>query len=166
MYDMQINLRCFSFSVLVLFLFLPSAAAKNGKLFIDFSLASKHIDAGNEYNEINPGIGLSYFAGKNWEMRGGYYNNSYERPAFYLTANYVPVSADLKNFNFKPGIAAGFATGYKDGELLVFGKSPILCESVVPVLAPNISVLFRPANARFVLLMLGNALALQVSYLI
>lgn len=163
---MQIDLRVFSFSVLVLFLFLPSAAAKNGKLFIDFSLASKHIDSGDEYNEINPGIGLSYFIGKNWEMRGGYYNNSYERPSFYLTANYVPVSADLKKFNFKPGIAAGFATGYKDGELLVFGKSPILYEGVVPVLAPNISVLFRPANARFVLLILGNAIALQVSYLI
>lgn len=138
------------------------------RLFIDFSLISKHIgvDEDDEYNEVNPGIGLSYFIRKNWELRGGYYNNSYSRPTFYLTANYVPLSADLKSFNFKAGLAAGLASGYKDGELLILGNDPILFSGIVPVLAPNISVLFRPANTRLVLLLLGNALALQVSYLV
>lgn len=162
---MRMNLQHFIALLLILFLF-SSAALSADKLFIDFSLVSKHIGTEDDFNEINPGIGLSYFIRKNWELRGGYYNNSYERPTFYLTANYIPLSADLKSFNFKFGLAAGFASGYKEGELLILGNDPILFSGIVPVLAPNISVLLKPVNTRFVFLLLGNAIALQVSYLI
>lgn len=138
--------------------------ATTDKLFIDFSLVSKHIGTEEQLNEINPGIGLSYFTGKNFELSAGYYNNSYSRPSFYFTGNYIPFCADLKSFNFKFGLAAGLTTGYKDGEFLILGKSPLLFGTVLPVLAPKIEVLFRPINTRFIFLVLGNALGLQVSY--
>lgn len=165
---MQTKLQYFIAAVLILFLFSSAAPAKTNKLFIDLSLISKHIgvDEDDDYNEINPGIGLSYFIADKWEMRGGYYNNSYARPTFYLTANYVPLSTNLKQFNLKLGLAAGFASGYKDGELLILGNDPILFSGIVPVLAPNISVLFSPLNTRIVIILLGNAVALQVSYAI
>jgi len=134
-------------------------------LYLDFTLLSKHIGVTEEVNEINPGIGLSYFTSEKCELRGGGYYNSYKRPTFYLTANYIPFSADWKDFNFNFGIAGGVATGYKDGEILIFGASPIFY-GIIPVIAPNLGILFKPARTRIVFLLLGNALALQISYLI
>ena len=158
------ELRQFSVIILTLFSFAPELLAAN-KLYLDFTLLSKHIDAAERVNEINPGMGLSYFIGEKCELRGGGYYNSYKRPTFYLTANYIPLSADTEDFNFNFGIAAGFATGYKDGEISIFGKSPIFY-GIIPVLAPNVGILFKPANTRIVFLLLGNAFALQISYLI
>jgi len=134
-------------------------------LYVDFTLLSKHVGVTEKLNEINPGMGLSYFIGEKYELRGGGYCNSYKRPTFYLTANYIPLSADTKDFNFNFGIAAGLATGYKDGEILIFGSSPIFY-GIIPVLAPNIEILFKPVRTRIVFLLLGNAFALQVSYLV
>lgn len=160
------NLQKSVILILSLFLFSTNAFASTNKLFIDFTLVSKHIGIDDNLNEINPGIGLSYFVSKNWELRAGYYNNSYSRPTFYVTANFIPFIIDLKNFDFNFGIAAGFASGYKDGEIALFGKSLIISEGIVPALAPNIEVLFKPINTRIVIILLGNALALQVSYMI
>ena len=139
--------------------------ADEGDLFIDITLISKHIGTKDNFNEVNPGIGLSYFVAKNWELRGGYFHNSYKRPTFYMAANYVPVIFDLENFTFTLGIAGGLATGYKKGEIHIENNN-LTFNGITPMLAPSVTALFKPINTRVVFLLLGNALALQVSYLL
>ena len=160
------NLRQIVIFVLTFFLFLPAAVQAQSKndLFVDVTLLSKHIGIiPQPLNEINPGIGLSYFVSDNWELRGGAYYNSYKKTALYLVANYIPFSTDWKDFSFNFGVAAGFVTGYKDSGITILGKSPIFY-GILPMIAPNIAVLYKPINTRAIFLLLGNAVGLQISY--
>jgi hypothetical protein len=66
-----------------------------------------------DYNESNPGLGLSYQFGNNYELRGGGYKNSHNENSFYLGGAVYTNSKRL----FGIGLVAGAVTGY-DGLIL------------------------------------------------
>lgn len=145
-------------------LFSVSSYAKLNNVYIDASLLCKHLFTQNEYNEINPGLGLSGFLSDDLELRFGYYNNSYSRPTFYFAANYIPFSMNVKSFDINAGVAFGLATGYKTGDIAIGNNNLVFGNNFVPVFAPSVSVSFKSIKSRAILLLLGNALCLQVSY--
>jgi len=66
-----------------------------------------------QYNETNPGLGLSYQFNNNLEVRGGGYKNSHNANSFYLGGAAYTSSRRLLSI----GAAAGVVTGY-DGLIL------------------------------------------------
>lgn len=97
-------------AVLVL-LVLAAPIANAGELWGVVNLASKHVGAGKQLNERNPGLGIEYAQSEDITYMAGAYRNSHNRRSKYGFVAYTPIQYD----GFSAGIAAGAATGYTSG---------------------------------------------------
>ncbi len=96
---------------LLVLLILAAPMANAGELWGVANLASKHVGADKQLNEVNPGLGVEYAQSENVTYMTGAYRNSHNRRSWYAFGAYTPVQ--YKDFSF--GIAAGAATGYTRG---------------------------------------------------
>lgn len=97
-------------AVLVL-LILSAPIANAGEFWGVVNLASKHVGAGKQLNESNPGLGIEYAQSEEITYMVGAYRNSHNRRSKYGFVAYTPVQYD----GFSAGVAAGAATGYTSG---------------------------------------------------
>ena len=91
---------------------------------------SKHFGSGaaNEnFNEKNYGVGVKHRLGRNFSVRGGVYDNSYNNGSVYLSGDW-----HTSNRWFNYGIQAGGVTGYRG--------TPQGARSVEAYLLPYIAV--------------------------
>lgn len=107
--------------VVIMLLFSPAVFAEEqeNNLWLDFNVASWHENdtyfvngQEREYNEWNPGVGLSYEFHDNAEFRGGLAENSFEDLSFYAGVNLKFDIIDHPDWFIQPGIFGGLATGY------------------------------------------------------
>jgi hypothetical protein len=88
------------------------------KVSIDQNISSYHWNRDNKeknnYNEINPGIGLEYKDGDMRYMIGNYLN-SLNQNSNYLLAGYTPVNKLSDLGRFSAGVVGGGITGYPTG---------------------------------------------------
>jgi len=117
---------------LVLCLF--ASATASAEVWVDITLASKHINSGTyqspngdqRYNELNPGIGLTIPRTANVSAMLGTYKNSYKRQSTYAGVN-IHTDNDVINF----GVMVGAITGYAKMDIM-------------PMVVPNVSVKPNP----------------------
>jgi hypothetical protein len=90
------------------------------KVSIDQNISSYHWNRDNQkknnYNEINPGIGLEY---KDDDMRYmiGNYLNSLNKNSNYMLAGYTPINKLSDLGKFSAGVVGGGITGYPTGDI-------------------------------------------------
>ena len=98
------------------------ASTANADIVLNLHLGSIHTNDGywsaetgklTDYNESNPGLGISYQFTNNFELRGGGYKNSHNANSFYLGGAAYTSSNRLVGV----GVVAGIVTGY-DGLIL------------------------------------------------
>lgn len=71
---------------------------------------SKETGELEEYNQFNPGLGISYQFNDYTEVRGGGYRNSHNNNSFYFGGAVYTNSNNLLG----AGVVGGFVTGYND----------------------------------------------------
>lgn len=88
---------------------------------VDINLAAKHVNATQEFNELNPGLGVNVSWGKQWRasLSGGVYLNSYSSWSGYALAGLDARLVDMPALDIYAGVWAGFAqygnlVGYAD----------------------------------------------------
>lgn len=104
--------------------------------WINVHLGSNHLDLDTftdegitrEFNEQNLGLGISHEFIKHWDVRAGFFENSYYKTSLYLagslhTSYQKPIALALQ---------AGLATGY--------GGTPIGDGDLAPFVMPTVSV--------------------------
>jgi hypothetical protein len=81
------------------------------------------------YNEDNWGLGFEYVTSPSWSFVGGTYPNSFKERTFYLGGVYAPAFLQLqtREILFKPGILAGYFTGYEHGR-------------AIPIVSPSLQI--------------------------
>jgi outer membrane receptor for Fe3+-dicitrate len=72
-----------------------------GKRYLTVNGASKHLNTDIEYNEDNPGLGLTFEDGNKLLTLGGY-KNSFSDPSYYLGLGYKKRFGN--DFFIEPGI--------------------------------------------------------------
>lgn len=85
---------------------------------------SKHFGSGvadEQFNERNLGIGVVHNISRSFSMRGGIYDNSYNRNSVYLGGDLYMVHR-----YFTTGVQAGIATGYAGTQQGSGGVTPYL----------------------------------------
>lgn len=110
--------------------------AEQSDTWINVHLGSNHLDldtftqdnVAREFNEQNLGLGISHEFVEHWDVRAGFFENSYYKTSVYLavsphTSYQKPIAVALQ---------AGIATGY--------GGTPIGDGDLVPFIMPTISV--------------------------
>jgi hypothetical protein len=84
------------------------AAEPQGKWWVSATVASKHINTNDKFNERNPGIGIEYHHSEDIVLVAGEYRNSVWRDSFYAMAAYTPLHIGFASI----GVAGGIITGY------------------------------------------------------
>ena len=110
-----------------LVILLTVALPSYNRLWLDLNISSMHGDEDyntracptcekevHEYNNVNPGLGLSYGVNNYFDLSVGGYYNSFDNLSFYSggTIKY-PIRLGGK-WIYEPGIFGGAATGYTD----------------------------------------------------
>lgn len=124
--------------------FTPMTQAEEGDVFLDINLLSIHdpstyVEDNNvkDYNDDTHGLGVTYDLAKHYQLKFGWYKNSYNEPSWYGGIN---IKTDWKYV--QPGIAFVGVTGYDD---------TIEETAVVAFLAlPNLSVPINRDHRLFV----------------
>jgi hypothetical protein len=135
---------------LVLFLlifFSTLANAETGDIWLDINVGSKHSTdtywykgQTYEYNESNPGIGITYEASNTFDIKGGVYDNSYNQTSLYFAGNIKMDLAQSSDWIIEPGFMFGGATGYHDTPENLL---------LAPIILPNVSVGYKRVRANF-----------------
>lgn len=104
-------------------------------------------EAHHRYNEINPGLGITY-ARHNWRFMAGEYLNSYRKPSIYAAVGWLP----LHLFGVRFGPVVGEITGYDNTPANGAPLEPLVVfETEVPVTSYvrlNVGVLPDFANVK------------------
>jgi hypothetical protein len=116
----------------------PAAAAT----YLDINLTSVHQRRGWKkqgrlvtFNDRNFGIGLTHEFRRSFEVKAGFYQNSYYRTSGYALANFV-YHQHLGPVTLAPGIGIGLVSGYRGTACdYTHGHS-----DVEPALFPNLSL--------------------------
>ena len=130
-------------SILALALLTASstAIAAKGDMWINVHFAAHHeVDTywnlesktWEDYNNVNPGLGLEYEMDSNLSAKGGFYKNSVNTNTFYAGMNAHTKYGD----GVSVGLNFGVATGYEAEHGM----------SIVPVIMPNVN--FEIAKVR------------------
>jgi len=93
------------FSIILLVMYLSAEALHADSFTVN--LASKHFNATQNYNEKNPGLGYIKDINRHWQVKTGFYKNSYNNTSVYLAAG---LKHEMKHWAW--GIDFGFVTGY------------------------------------------------------
>jgi hypothetical protein len=131
--------------------------------YVDMNIASRHFcGCPDVNNERNFGAGLTVDFKNNWEVKTGFYKNSYSKQSAYVLANRYWESDLLSgDWNLRAGVAAGLVYGYKDtggySESISFME-----HKIQPAILPNITLGYK--NARIMLGFVGIACTLQAEY--
>lgn len=83
--------------------------------YLDINGLSKHINPEIEYNEVNPGIGITRETEKDKIVKAlmaGIYENSHENPSVYAGGHIARRFGD--DYYLDLGLMGGLATGYED----------------------------------------------------
>ena len=83
--------------------------------YLDINGLSKHFGGEQEYNEVNPGIGITRETEKDKIVKAlmaGYYKNSFEDPSLYLGGHLAKRFGD--DYYLDLGVSGGLLTGYED----------------------------------------------------
>ena len=86
--------------------------------FLDINGLSKHFGGQEEYNEVNPGIGVTRETEKDKVVKAlmaGIYQNSFEDPSAYVGGHIAKRFGD--DYYMDLGLSGGLITGYKEQEL-------------------------------------------------
>ena len=124
-------------SILALALLAASSAtiAAKGDMWINIHFAANHevetywnLDSKTweDYNNVNPGLGLEYEMSNHWSAKAGMYKNSLNSNSAYAGANLHTAYGD----GVSVGLNLGLATGYEAEH-----DTP-----VVPVIMPNLNI--------------------------
>lgn len=84
----------------------------DGDYYLNLNGMSKHLGSNKEYNENNPGLGLTIDNDGKFITAGGY-KNSFGEPSYYLGGG-VKKRLGGKDFYIEPGVLAGLISGYED----------------------------------------------------
>ena len=117
-----------------------------GLTYFDINVTSLHsrsywIDNNNDhipFNENNAGLGLTHELSKhkNFELKGGFYDNSYHKISLYGLLNFKHTFYMGNHFYAAPGVAVGAVSGYKG----TYGDYTRGHANVEPVILSNVSV--------------------------
>lgn len=86
--------------------------------YLDVNGLSKHFGGQEEYNEVNPGIGITRETEKDKVVKAlmaGVYQNSFEDPSVYLGGHLAKRFGD--DYYLDLGVSGGLITGYQDQKL-------------------------------------------------
>ena len=86
--------------------------------YLDINGLSKHFGGSKEYNETNPGIGITRETEKNKVVKAlmaGVYENSFEDTSAYVGGHIAKRFGD--DYYMDLGISGGLLSGYEDKEL-------------------------------------------------
>ena len=111
------SLLVFSFVFMVFTLAQLASANENHEIrsHLTFNLASHHLNASRNFNEINPGIGIgitgpSGLGASEFGIEAGQYRNSLDDQSYYVTASLdTEVVAISPNVTLRMGGFGGFA---------------------------------------------------------
>lgn len=117
------------------------ANADEGDFVLNLTIASYHQDreychegiCGKRYNENNLGLGIKYGLGDNFDLIGGFFDNSFDHTSFYVGMN---IHREFKFMDgilkISPGIVLGGATGYEDTpqRTYAFGLTPLAIPNI------------------------------------
>lgn len=151
--------------VVVMLMLVASANVKADSIFdedewyLDSTITSVHFSS-KDYNTKNSGFGITWQPSKTYEIRAGYYKNSYYKQSEYFIVNLFPHPRSVGNWDINPAFGLGAVTGYKgtDGDVgATLGSAQL-------GLVPNVSFTYRPLGLRATVLLAGNAVALQGSF--
>lgn len=84
----------------------------NGDYYLDVNGKSRHLGTDVQYNENNPGFGITAAKDGKFLSAGGY-KNSFSEPSYYLGGGLTKRFGD-KDFYIEPGVMAGVVSGYED----------------------------------------------------
>ena len=83
--------------------------------YLDINGLSKHFGGEQEYNEVNPGIGITRETERDKVVKAlmaGVYQNSFEDPSAYLGGHIARRFGD--DYYLDLGLSGGLITGYED----------------------------------------------------
>ena len=123
-------------TILALALLVSASAvtAKEGDMWINVHFAAHHSvdkywdlesESWEQYNNVNPGLGLEYELSNNLSTKAGFYKNSINATTVYAGGNVHTAYGD----GISVGLNFGLATGYEAEHGLM----------IVPVVMPNIN---------------------------
>jgi hypothetical protein len=87
---------------------------------LDINLISYHMNQDFKYNELNPGLGATYYFSHHFGVTGGFYENSFSKNSNYLAGI---LTHRMKQWSF--GLRVGVVTGYDNVETTPDGTSTI-----------------------------------------
>jgi len=130
-------------AALLLLLSGSAVAMKQGDWGLDLNLASRHsedkYDNGTEsYNEQNHGLGIAYGWRDDWDLKAGFFENSYEHTSAYAGA-FWHRDFYWGDWTVAPGVGLLLVTGYDN--------SPQNAPVVAPMLLPAVSFGHRALRA-------------------
>lgn len=88
-----------------------------------------------EFNDVNPGLGVTMELSEHREFKGGCYLNSYKRGSCYAGVN-VKSNIDVGSVTLVPGISIGAITGYAG----TTANLPTIGNTISAVLYPTLAV--------------------------
>ena len=135
-------------------------SADEGDIWIDINGISKHFGGEDqiftdtdgrrrEFNETNIGLGVTYEAGKWYEIKAGFYENTYYKTTAYAGAN---VAYDLRigDLVVSPGVTVGLVTGYDDTPMQVWAIQPMAMPTLsVQYKSVRLNIGYMPLNQVF-----------------
>ena len=83
--------------------------------YLDINGKSKHFGGEQEYNETNPGVGITRETVDDYVVKAlmaGYYKNSFNNPSYYLGGHLARRFGD--DYYADLGVSGGLITGYED----------------------------------------------------
>jgi hypothetical protein len=75
---------------------------------------SKYENTAQDWNEVNPGVGIRYELDKTWAVQAGVYRNSIDKVSAYALADWTPIRAG----SFSIGLFGGAVTGYNSAPVV------------------------------------------------
>lgn len=99
----------------------PHAQADKGDTWLDLNLTSFHTEQHywwegemRRYNNRNLGLGFTHEFADWLEVKGGFFENSYDKTSVYAVVGLDYDLVKSKRWVLAPGVAGGFVTGYDD----------------------------------------------------
>ena len=118
-----------------------SSAMDKGNWGLDLNLASRHSRDNygtGAYNEDNFGLGVAYAWRNDWDLKLGFFDNSYDKTSVYAGAIWHK-DFYRGNWTIAPGVGLLLVTGYEN--------TPEDAPVVAPLLLPAVSIGHRAMRA-------------------
>lgn len=132
--------------LLGVFLFVVPIVGYTNNLYVDINIASKHFcDCGDDLNEENFGLGVTYELNDFAEAKIGFYENSFYQHSNYAGVNFFytpPTYGYSERWIVEPGVMIGLVSGYQQ----TANDALEISNGVMPLVVPNIKLGYDPVN--------------------